>query len=117
MKELLADFLDRALRYIENRDSRRVAPSAEAVERLALLDEPLPEHPTDPQIVLQCSMKLARPRRWPAPAAGISGFVTAAGFPRLWPRFDGRSLEPERRLPRQSPVAAAIERCLPQMAA
>ncbi|HZF41666.1 MAG TPA: aspartate aminotransferase family protein, partial [Blastocatellia bacterium] len=61
MKELLADFLDRALRYIENRDSRRVAPSAEAVERLALLDEPLPEHPTDPQIVLQMLDEIGSP--------------------------------------------------------
>ena len=43
MRELLADFLDRALRYIDSLDSRGVAPSVEAVERLALLDEPLPE--------------------------------------------------------------------------
>ena len=53
MRELLTDFLDRALRYIDSRDERRVAPSDEAIERLALLDEPFPDHPTDPRIVLQ----------------------------------------------------------------
>jgi len=51
MRELLADFLDRALRYVDSLDSRRVAPSIEAVVRFALLDEPLPEHPADPRTV------------------------------------------------------------------
>jgi glutamate/tyrosine decarboxylase-like PLP-dependent enzyme len=81
MKELLADFLSRALRYIDGLDSRHVAPSAEAVERLALLDEPLPEHPTDPLTVLQTLDEIGSPATVAGSGARYFGFVTGGVLP------------------------------------
>ena len=87
MKELLADFLDRALHYIDSLDSRRVAPPVEAVERLALLDEPLPEHPTDPRIVLRMIDEIGSPATVASAGGRYFGFVTGGTLPRPLPRI------------------------------
>jgi glutamate/tyrosine decarboxylase-like PLP-dependent enzyme len=81
MKELLADFLDRALHYIDSLDSRRVAPPVEAIERLALLDEPLPEHPTDPRIVLRMIDEIGSPATVASAGGRHFGFVTGGALP------------------------------------
>jgi glutamate/tyrosine decarboxylase-like PLP-dependent enzyme len=81
MRELLADFLDRSLHYIDSLGSRRVAPSVEAVERLALLDEPLPEHPADPRIVLQMLDELGSPATVASSSGRYFGFVTGGALP------------------------------------
>jgi glutamate/tyrosine decarboxylase-like PLP-dependent enzyme len=110
MKELLADFLDRALHYIDSLDSRRVAPSVEAVERLALLDEPLPEHPTDPRIVLRMIDEIGSPATVASAGGRYFGFVTGGALPAalaanlmagVWDQNAGYRV--------QSPVAARIE--------
>jgi glutamate/tyrosine decarboxylase-like PLP-dependent enzyme len=81
MRELLADFLTRALHYIDGLDSRRVAPSVEAVERLALLDQPLPEHPTDPRIVLRMLDETGSPATVASSGGRYFGFVTGGVLP------------------------------------
>src|SRR5579859_6492845 len=48
MRDLLDDAAARAMRYIESLPTRRVAPDDASVERLAELDIPLPERPSDP---------------------------------------------------------------------
>ncbi len=110
MRELLADFLDRALRYIDSRDERRVAPSEEAIERLALLDEPLPEHPTDPRIVLQMLDEIGSPATMASAGGRYFGFVTGGVLPAamaanlmagVWDQNVGYRI--------QSPVAAKVE--------
>ncbi|MCZ7573003.1 MAG: pyridoxal-dependent decarboxylase [Ardenticatenaceae bacterium] len=52
MKELLRGAAERAIHYLEELDDRRVAPTPEAIDRLAELGGPLPEKPTDPEMVL-----------------------------------------------------------------
>jgi glutamate/tyrosine decarboxylase-like PLP-dependent enzyme len=110
MKELLADFLDRALHYIDSLDSRRVAPSVEAVERLAVLDEPLTEHPTDPRIVLRMIDEIGSPATVASAGGRYFGFVTGGALPAalaanlmagVWDQNAGYRV--------QSPVAARIE--------
>ena len=81
MRELLADFLERAIHYIDSRDTRRVAPSMEAVERLALLDEPLPEQPADPRIVLQLLDEIGSPATVANSGGRYFGFVTGGALP------------------------------------
>jgi glutamate/tyrosine decarboxylase-like PLP-dependent enzyme len=110
MRELLADFLDRAIHYIDSRDTRRVAPSMEAVERLALLDEPLPERPLDPRIVLQMLDEIGSPATVSSSGGRYFGFVTGGALPAalaanlmagVWDQNAGYRI--------QSPVAARIE--------
>ncbi|MGH9766024.1 MAG: pyridoxal phosphate-dependent decarboxylase family protein [Blastocatellia bacterium] len=110
MRELLADFLDRGLHYIDSRESRRVAPSNEAIERLALLDEPFPEHPTDPRIVLQMLDEIGSPATMASTGGRYFGFVTGGVLPAalaanlmagVWDQNGGYRV--------QSPVAARIE--------
>jgi glutamate/tyrosine decarboxylase-like PLP-dependent enzyme len=110
MKELLVDFLDRALQYIDSLDSRRVAPSVEAVERLALLDEPLPEYPTDPRIVLRMIDEIGSPATVATAGGRYFGFVTGGALPAalaanlmagVWDQNAGYRV--------QSPVAARVE--------
>lgn len=110
MKELLADFLDRALHYIDSLDSRRVAPSVESVERLTLLDEPLPEHPTDPRIVLRMLDEIGSPATVASAGGRYFGFVTGGALPAaltanlmagVWDQNAGYRI--------QSPVAARVE--------
>jgi glutamate/tyrosine decarboxylase-like PLP-dependent enzyme len=81
MRELLADFLDRAIHYIDSRDARPVAPSIEAVERLALLDEPLPEHPANPRLVLQMLDEIGSPATVATSGGRYFGFVTGGAMP------------------------------------
>ncbi len=53
MKELLTDAAKRGISYLESLDTRGVAPTPEAIERLTEFDEPLPENPTSSESVLQ----------------------------------------------------------------
>jgi hypothetical protein len=45
MHELLINAAERAIRYLEGLNGRRVAPDPGVVTRLAELDIPLPDHP------------------------------------------------------------------------
>ena len=56
MNPLLDDAALRASRYLASLDERPVHPSADALARLAELDEPLPEHPQPAGAVLQLSL-------------------------------------------------------------
>ena len=74
-RHLLGDASTRAARYLDGLDSRPVAPSADAIARLAALDVPLPAKAGDPPCSrCACSTSSARPRpwRWPARASSAS---------------------------------------------
>src|SRR5262249_20301417 len=110
MRKLLSDFLDRALRYIDGLDSRSVAPSVEAVERLALLGEPLPERPTDPRVVRRMLDEIGSPATVASAGGRYFGFVTGGALPAalaanlmagVWDQNAGYRV--------QSPAAATIE--------
>jgi glutamate/tyrosine decarboxylase-like PLP-dependent enzyme len=81
MKELLADFSDRALRYLDGLDSRPVAPRVDDIERLAQLDGPMPEEPTDPRDVLQLLDDIGSPATVATAGPRYFGFVTGGSLP------------------------------------
>ncbi len=110
MRELLTDFLDRALHYIESRDSRRVSPSGEAIERLALLDEPLSEQPADPRIVLRILDEIGSPATVSNGGGRYFGFVTGSALPAaLAANLMAGVWDQNVALRVMSPVAAGIE--------
>src|SRR5256885_11938541 len=53
MEDLLRTTAERAARYLADLKERGVAPTPEALANLRRLDEPLPEHPTDPSTVIR----------------------------------------------------------------
>jgi glutamate/tyrosine decarboxylase-like PLP-dependent enzyme len=70
-----------AIAYLESLDTRRVAPAPDSMDRLRLLDEALPDGPTDAREVIRlldeagsdASMAMAGPR--------FFGFVTGGSLP------------------------------------
>lgn len=81
MKDLLAEFSDRAHRYISGLQDRPVPPSVHAVEALARFDEPLPERPTDPHEVLRLLDEIGSPATVATTGGRYFGFVTGGALP------------------------------------
>ena len=61
MRELLNQTAEIAARYLETLDGRGVAPTSEALARLAELNEPLPGEPSDPAAVLEKLDRIGSP--------------------------------------------------------
>ena len=84
MNELLSEAAQRASNYLDGLKERRVAPSPEDLERLALLDTPLPEKPSDPAEVLGLLDEIGSPATVATRGPRYFGFVIgrhAAGLP------------------------------------
>ena len=81
MKDLLKDFVARALAYNEGIDARRVTPTQEAIQRLNLLDETLPENSTDAAAVLQILDEIGSPATMATTGGRYFGFVTGGTLP------------------------------------
>ncbi|MEO3759491.1 aminotransferase class V-fold PLP-dependent enzyme [Mycobacterium sp. B14F4] len=110
MKELLADFTDRAVRYLDGLDGRPVAPAAEHIEALGRFDEPLPAGPADPRAVLQMLDEVGSPATVATAGRRYFGFVTGGSLPAaltanllaaVWDQNGAYRV--------MSPVAAALE--------
>jgi glutamate/tyrosine decarboxylase-like PLP-dependent enzyme len=80
-QQLLADAAARAQRYLAGLPARSVAPSAQAVARLALLDTPLPETPQDATQVLARLDELISPATTAMAGPRFFGFVIGGALP------------------------------------
>lgn len=81
MSALLLDAARRAARYLDSLPERPVAPSPRALERLAVLDEPLPDRPTEPERVLALLDDAVSPATMATAGPRFFGFVIGGALP------------------------------------
>jgi glutamate/tyrosine decarboxylase-like PLP-dependent enzyme len=79
--DLLQDAARRAARYLESLEERPVAPSRDAVARLAALDVPLPDGGTAPEAVLAELDALVSPATMAMAGPRFFGFVIGGSLP------------------------------------
>lgn len=81
MQELLKAAAERAIGYLQNLETRGVAPSAAAIANLSRFNEPLPEAPVDPQSVLQMLDEVGSPATMAIAGRRFYGFVIGGSLP------------------------------------
>ena len=81
MRKLLENTARRAIRYVSELSERRVTPTPEAVARLAVFDEPLPDGPTDPEDVIQRLDEFGSPATTAMAGPRFFGFVIGGTLP------------------------------------
>jgi glutamate/tyrosine decarboxylase-like PLP-dependent enzyme len=81
MRELLENTTQRAISYLESLGDRRVAPSADAVSQLAILEEPFPKEPTPPEQVIQLLDDVCSPATMAMAGPRFFGFVIGGALP------------------------------------
>jgi len=81
MRDLLSDAARRATRYRETLAGRSVVPTPEALRRLTLLDEPLPEGATSPEEVLRLLDEIGSPATMASAGGRFFGFVIGSSLP------------------------------------
>ena len=75
MRKLLENAAERAINYLENLESRHVAPSPEAIANLVKLDQPLPKGPGEPELILKQLDELGSPATMAMAGPRFFGFV------------------------------------------
>jgi glutamate/tyrosine decarboxylase-like PLP-dependent enzyme len=107
---LLREAAERSIRYVEGVGDRRAFPDAEALRRLAELDLPLPETPTEPERVLALLDAVGSPATVASTGGRYFGFVIGGTLPAahaaswLATTWDQNAV-----FERTSPVAAKLE--------
>ena len=81
MHPLLESVAERASRYLDEIQERRVSPSAEAIAALDAFVEPLPEKPSEPNDVLRMLDELGSPATMGISGARFFGFVIGGSVP------------------------------------
>jgi glutamate/tyrosine decarboxylase-like PLP-dependent enzyme len=81
MRELLHSVAERAARYLEGIQERRVSPSADAVRDLARFHEPLPEGPAAPEEVIRLLDEVGSPATVGVAGPRFFGFVIGGSLP------------------------------------
>jgi glutamate/tyrosine decarboxylase-like PLP-dependent enzyme len=110
MKDILNATAERAARYLSDLESRRVAPSPDAIKRLFELDEPLPDDSTDPETVLRLLDEIGSPATVASAGGRFFGFVVGGALPAsLAANWLAGAWDQNAGLHVASPVAAALD--------
>jgi len=81
MRSLLEEAAERAIHYLEGLDSRSVAPTPEAVDKLARLNESLAESGVPDETILQVLDELGSPASMAMAGPRFFGFVIGGSQP------------------------------------
>src|SRR6266446_2027482 len=81
MEQLLRTTAERAASYLVGLKDRGVTPTREALANLRRLDEPLPEHPTDPAAVIALLDEIGSPATLGSAGGRFFGFVVGGSLP------------------------------------
>jgi glutamate/tyrosine decarboxylase-like PLP-dependent enzyme len=81
MRELLENTAERAISYLEGLEDRGVAPSAEAVAKLSILNQPLNDGPTPPEQVINRLDEICSPATMAMAGPRFFGFVIGGALP------------------------------------
>ena len=81
MDELLRTTADRAIRYVHELPERRVSPDAAALAGLDRFDEPLPDGPEDPELVIALLDEAGSPATVATAGPRFFGFVIGGSQP------------------------------------
>lgn len=81
MEDLLRAAADRAIRYRAGLAERAVAPTPDAIARLAMLEEPLPDGPADPADVIALLDAIGSPATVATAGPRFFGFVIGGSLP------------------------------------
>ncbi|MCC6579494.1 MAG: aspartate aminotransferase family protein [Phycisphaeraceae bacterium] len=79
--ELLSDAAQRALRYLDDLDSRAVYPDDHAIRQLAELRKPLPDDPQPPAETLELLDRVGSPATVASTGGRYFGFVIGSSLP------------------------------------
>jgi glutamate/tyrosine decarboxylase-like PLP-dependent enzyme len=81
MRKLLENAAQRAISYLEGLDARGVAPSAGAIAKLEVLDEPLPAQSSLPESTLKLLDEICSPATMAMAGPRFFGFVIGGSLP------------------------------------
>jgi glutamate/tyrosine decarboxylase-like PLP-dependent enzyme len=81
IRDLLENTAQRAVSYLEAIGARSVSPLPEAVEKLSVLDEPLPEEPAPPERVLKLLDEICSPATMAMAGPRFFGLVIGGSLP------------------------------------
>ncbi len=110
MPHLLDEAARRALRYLDSLDARAVAPTMEALARLAELDEPLPAGPQPALETLRRLDEIGSPATMASAGGRFFGFVTGGSLPvSVASHWMATAWDQNAALQVASPAAAAFE--------
>ncbi|MDB6115381.1 MAG: Pyridoxal-dependent decarboxylase, partial [Lacunisphaera sp.] len=110
MKEILAEASARAVRYLENIQTRAVAPSPAAIEALRAFDEPIPAGPSAPAETLRLLDEVGSPGTMGMAGPRFFGFVIGGSLPvTLAANWLAGAWDQNSVLYRASPATAHIE--------
>ncbi|HYJ98452.1 MAG TPA: aminotransferase class V-fold PLP-dependent enzyme, partial [Burkholderiaceae bacterium] len=109
-RHLLGDASTRAARYLDGLDSRPVAPSANAIARLAALEVPLPAKAGDPMLTLRMLDEFGSPATMAMAGPRFFGFVIGGALPvTLAAQWLASAWDQNSALHRVSPGTAVLE--------